>query len=176
MIHGGSVDEWVFQGGGYGGLKLGAASAQQGNGRHDQCGNGHAFSACLFGQADAGQDDGGSDEKKGAQQLVFVPAIGVKQSQQRNATTDQGGDGQPEGSGQWGVWCVGVPCVLGSVGATRGLHGPTLRAAHGGFVDLVSAGSAVRHGVFPVGSGECVRWLLCAGKASPCLCGGTSSK
>ena len=56
------------------------------------------------------------------------------------------------------------------------LHGSALRAAQGGFVDLVSAGSAVRHGVFPVGSGECVRWLLCAGKAAPCLCGGTGSK
>ena len=140
--------------------KPGAAGAKQGNGGHHQGSDGHAFAARLLGQADAGEHGCGCDEQEGAQQLVLIPAVGVEQRQQRYGAADQGGNGQPQGAGQWGIWPV-VGSRWLSVVAGR-LHGSALRAAQGGFVDLVSAGSAVRHGVFPVGSGE-RRWTGCFG-------------
>ena len=59
----------------------------------------------------------------------------------------------------------------------RGVLTARIAGSSGGFVDLVSAGSAVRHGVFPGGSGE---WTFAfgsfAGKASPACAWGNRFK
>ena len=44
--------------------KPGAAGAKQGNGGHHQGSDGHAFAACLLGQADAGEHGCGGDEQE----------------------------------------------------------------------------------------------------------------
>ena len=115
---------------------------QQADAAQHHPGDGHSFAALLPSQGDAAQHHRRCREEQHAQGLLFVQLLGRKEPQHRDQPTHQCGHWQPQGA---------IGGGLRGVGAVRRLHRAALGAADGGFVNLVAAASAVRHGKTSLG-------------------------